>query len=119
MNWWMLAGGLSALLCTAGHAFAGVGIFYRPDQGGHRQSLASRRIYRNVASHHDQFRGCRRSRSLSSASMGEEEKQHGWRHNSPVTPSSTWLYRCVLAEFQWMPFGITAILAAIGAQMAH
>ena len=56
MNWWMLAGGLSALLCTAGHAFAGVGMFYRPDQGGHRQSLASRRIYRNVASHHDQFR---------------------------------------------------------------
>jgi len=25
----------------------------------------------------------------------------------------------VLRLFQWMPFGITAILAAIGAQMAH
>src|SRR6516225_2536431 len=26
----MLAGGLSALVCTAGHALAGVGMFYRP-----------------------------------------------------------------------------------------
>ena len=30
MNWWMLAGGLSALVCTVGHALAGVGMFYRP-----------------------------------------------------------------------------------------
>lgn len=30
MNWWMLASGLSALLCTAGHAAAGVRTFYRP-----------------------------------------------------------------------------------------
>jgi hypothetical protein len=26
----MLAGGLSALVCTAGHAAVGVGMFYRP-----------------------------------------------------------------------------------------
>src|SRR5262249_56555311 len=26
----MLAGGLSALVCTVGHALAGVGMFYRP-----------------------------------------------------------------------------------------
>jgi hypothetical protein len=28
MNWWMLAGGLMALICTAGHAFAGWSMFY-------------------------------------------------------------------------------------------
>jgi len=30
MNWWMLAGGLMALICTAGHAVAGWSMFYRP-----------------------------------------------------------------------------------------
>jgi hypothetical protein len=30
VNWWRLAGGLSALICTAGHAAVGVGMFYRP-----------------------------------------------------------------------------------------
>jgi hypothetical protein len=30
MNWWMLAAGLSALICAAGHAIAGVSMFYRP-----------------------------------------------------------------------------------------
>jgi hypothetical protein len=30
MNWWMLAGGLTALICAVGHAFVGSGMFYRP-----------------------------------------------------------------------------------------
>lgn len=30
MNWWMLAGGLMALICAAGHAIAGWTTFYRP-----------------------------------------------------------------------------------------
>jgi hypothetical protein len=30
MNWWMLAGGVMALICAAGHAVAGRGMFYRP-----------------------------------------------------------------------------------------
>ena len=30
MNWWMLAGSAMALLCAAGHALAGRGVFYRP-----------------------------------------------------------------------------------------
>jgi len=30
MNWWMFAGGLMALICTAGHAIAGSELFYRP-----------------------------------------------------------------------------------------
>ena len=30
MNWWMLAGSAMALLCAAGHALAGRGMFYRP-----------------------------------------------------------------------------------------
>ena len=30
MNWWMLAGGLVALICAAGHAVAGWSMFYRP-----------------------------------------------------------------------------------------
>jgi hypothetical protein len=30
MNWWMLAAGLSALICTVGHAIVGVNMFYRP-----------------------------------------------------------------------------------------
>ena len=30
MNWWLLAGSAMALLCAAGHALAGRGLFYRP-----------------------------------------------------------------------------------------
>jgi hypothetical protein len=30
MNWWMMAGGLMALLCASGHAIAGRSMFYRP-----------------------------------------------------------------------------------------
>jgi len=30
VNWWMLAGGLMALSCAAGHAVAGLNMFYRP-----------------------------------------------------------------------------------------
>jgi hypothetical protein len=30
MNWWMMAGGLMALVCALGHAVAGQGMFYRP-----------------------------------------------------------------------------------------
>jgi hypothetical protein len=30
VNWWMLAGGLLALICAAGHAVAGLNMFYRP-----------------------------------------------------------------------------------------
>jgi hypothetical protein len=30
MNWWMMAGGLMALLCALGHAVAGRSMFYRP-----------------------------------------------------------------------------------------
>ena len=30
MNWWMLAGGATALLFAEGHALAGRGMFYRP-----------------------------------------------------------------------------------------
>lgn len=30
MNWWMLAGGLTALICAVGHALVGSGMFYRP-----------------------------------------------------------------------------------------
>jgi len=30
MNWWMLAGGLMALICAVGHAIVGWSMFYRP-----------------------------------------------------------------------------------------
>jgi hypothetical protein len=30
VNWWLLAGSAMALLCAAGHALAGRGLFYRP-----------------------------------------------------------------------------------------
>jgi hypothetical protein len=30
VNWWMFAGGLMAMSCAAGHAIAGLNMFYRP-----------------------------------------------------------------------------------------
>ena len=39
MNWWMLAGGAMALICAAGHAVAGWGMFYRPIKADLRSEL--------------------------------------------------------------------------------
>jgi hypothetical protein len=41
MNTWILAAGVSALICTAGHAFAGAKLFYRPIKAALADSLQS------------------------------------------------------------------------------
>ena len=42
MNWWGLASGLLAALCTAGHAFAGHRMFLRPIQSHLTDAVQSR-----------------------------------------------------------------------------
>jgi hypothetical protein len=39
MSWWMLAGGTMALICAAGHAIAGYGMFYLPIKADLRSEL--------------------------------------------------------------------------------
>jgi hypothetical protein len=39
MNWWMVAAGAMALVCAAGHAVAGRGMFYRPIKADLRSEL--------------------------------------------------------------------------------
>jgi len=115
MNWWTLAGGLSALLCTAGHAFAGVGMFYRPIKAGIANPLQA-----------GVFTGMWLS-AIALAVLGVygRGREVAWLVAAQFAGYAV-IYLAislrlggVLRLFQWMPFGITAILAAIGAQMAH
>src|SRR5215475_13140015 len=39
MNWWMVAGGMMALICAAGHAIVGRSMFYQPIKSGLRSEL--------------------------------------------------------------------------------
>ena len=39
MNWWMVAGGMMALICAAGHAIVGRSTFYQPIKSDLRSEL--------------------------------------------------------------------------------
>ena len=98
MNWWTLASGLSALVCTAGHAAGGVGMFYRPIKAAiadHLQAGVFTGMWHLITINFALsasalivlgIYGPARAVTLLVAA------------NSPVTPPSTWPYRCALAE---------------------
>ena len=39
MNWWLVTAGVTALICAAGHAFAGRNMFYLPMKAAIKDSL--------------------------------------------------------------------------------
>ena len=123
MNWWMLAGGLSALVCTVGHALAGVGIFYRPIKTAIADPLQA-----------GVFTGMRHLITINFAlsaiglivfGVYGPAREVAWlvaaqfAGYAAVYLAISLRLGGVLRLFQWMPFGLTAILAAIGARMAH
>ncbi len=118
MNWWMLAAGAMALICAAGHAIAGWGMFYRPINADLRSEL-----------HAGVFAGMWHIITINFTLSALALVALGTRHGNAVA----WLvaaqfagYAAVyvvislrlggaLKLFQWMPFGATAILSALGA----
>jgi len=119
MNWWMLAGGAMALICAAGHAIAGWGMFYRPIQSHLRSEL-----------HAGVFGGMWHIITINftlSAIVPIALSIRG--HSNAVAffvaaqfAGYAAVYLVIslrlggaLKLFQWMPFGATAILSALGA----
>ncbi|SEF06043.1 hypothetical protein SAMN05519104_8143 [Rhizobiales bacterium GAS188] len=76
MNWWLLAGGLMALICTAGHAIAGRKMFYRPIRSAITNELHAgvlTGMWNLITIHFT----CRRSRFSSSARRGGRTRSPG------------------------------------------
>ena len=122
MNWWMLAGGLSALVCTAGHALAGVGMFYRPIKTSVADPLQAGAF--TGMWHLITINFALSAIALIVCGVYRPAREIGWLVAAHAGYSAVYLAILlrlggVLRLFQWMPFGLTAILAAIGAEMAH
>ena len=119
MNWWMLVAGLMALICAAGHAIAGWSMFYRPIKSDLRSEL-----------HASVFAGMWHIITINFALSAIALVALSTRGDGNAV---AWLvavqfagYAVVyvvislrlggaLKLFQWMPFGATAILSALGA----
>jgi len=123
VNWWMLAGGLSALVCTVGHALAGVGMFYRPIK-----TAIADPVQAGVFSgmwHLITINFAMSAIALIVFGVYGPAREVAWlvaaqfAGYAAVYLAISLRLGGVLRLFQWMPFGLTAILAAIGAQMAH
>lgn len=123
MNWWMLAGGLSALVCTVGHALAGVGMFYRPIKAAIVDPLQAS-VFTGMW-HLITINFALSAIALIVFGIYGPARKVAWLVAAQFAGYSA-VYLAIslrlgglLRLFQWMPFGLTAILAAIGAQMAH
>ena len=119
MNWWMLAAGMMALICAAGHAIAGRSMFCRPIKSDLRSEL-----------HAGVFAGMWHiitiNFTLSAiALVALSTRGHGdavaWLVAAQFAGYAA-VYLVIslrlseaLKLFQWMPFGATAILSALGA----
>ena len=116
MNWWMLAGGLMALICALGHAIIGWSMFYRPISSVITSDLHAGVFtgHRHVAPDHDQ------PHALGACSA----RACAYR----PADAAAWLIAAqfggyavayliislhlggALKLFQWLPFAATAIL---------
>lgn len=99
MNGWLIAGGAMAAFCAAGHAFAGAKMFYQPIKSAVTDQLlvgVLTGMWHLITVHF----------VLSATALfflGMRGQRRAWPfgslpRNSPVTPRSTLLSRCGLAE---------------------
>ncbi|SEF12053.1 hypothetical protein SAMN05444161_8679 [Rhizobiales bacterium GAS191] len=123
MNWWLLAGGLMALICTAGHAIAGRKMFYRPIRSAITNELHAgvlTGMWNLITIHF----------TLSAVALfvlGAQGRQNAvaWLIAAQFAGYAATYHVIslrlggVLKLFQWLPFTSTAILAAAGALTAH
>jgi hypothetical protein len=123
VNGWLLAGGLMALICAAGHAFAGRPMFYRPMRaalGDELQSGVLAGMWHLITIHF----------TLSAVALlvlgarGQHDAAVWLIAAQFAGYAATYLVISLrlggaLKLFQWIPFAATAILAAAGALAAH
>ena len=123
VNWWMLAGGLLALSCTAGHAVAGLNMFYRPIKSAITNELHAgifTGMWHLITIHFALS-------ALALLLLGAHAQQDAvaWLIAAQFAGYAA-LYLVIslrlggaLRLFQWIPFTCTAIVTAIGAAMAR
>ena len=119
MNWWLLAGGIMASVCTAGHAFAGAKMFYQPIKSVVTNELDAgvlTGMWHLITIHF-------MLSALALFVLGTYRQRDGavWLIAAQFAGyAATYLVISlrlggVLKLFQWLPFAATAILAAAGA----
>jgi len=119
MNWWMLAGGAMALICAAGHAVAGRGMFYRPIKADLRSELHAGVFSGmwDIITIHFTLSAI----ALVALSIRDLGHAVAWLVAAQFAGyAAVYLVISVrlsgaLKLFQWLPFGATAILSALGA----
>ena len=123
MNWWLLAGGLMALVCAAGHAIAGAEMFYRPIK-----SAVTNELHAGVLTgmwHLITIHFTLSALALFVLAAHGQQSAAVWLIAAQFAGYAvTYLVISlrlggVLKLFQWLPFAATAILAAAGAQAAR
>jgi hypothetical protein len=123
VNWWLLAGGLMALICAAGHAVAGAQMFYRPIKSG-----ITNEIHAGVLTgmwHLITIHFTLSALALFVLGVRGQHDAAAWLVAAQFAGyAATYLAISlrlggVLKLFQWIPFISTAILAAAGALAAH
>src|SRR5215471_9865212 len=122
MNWWLLAGGAMALICAAGHAIAGWGMFYRPIMSDLRSKLQAG-VFTGIW-HIITINFTLSGIALLTLSTGSAGSAVAWLIAAQFAGYAA-VYLVIslrlggaLKLFQWIPFGSTAILTAAGAVIA-
>jgi hypothetical protein len=123
MNGWLLAGGLMASVCTAGHAFAGAEMFYRPIK-----SAVTNKLHAGVLTgmwHLITIHFTLSALALFVLAAHGQQNAAVWLIAAQFAGyAATYLVISlrlggVLKLIQWLPFAATAILAAAGALAAR
>jgi|SRR5262252_1833990 len=119
MNWWMLSAGAMALICAAGHAIAGRDMFYRPIAAALNNALLAAvftGIWHIITIHFTL--GAIALLALGTQGLGAAV---AWLVAAQFAAYAL-LYIVLslrlggaLRLFQWVAFGATAILSALGA----
>jgi hypothetical protein len=123
MNWWMLAGGVMALVCTLGHAVAGADMYFRPM----RAALDNDRLAGVVTGmwHLITINFSLSAFALIFGVIHEGQPAIAW-----FVGAQFGLYAAVyfvlslrlggvFTLFQWIPFAATAVLTAAAAIGSH
>jgi hypothetical protein len=119
MNWWMLAGGAMALICAAGHAIAGWSMLYRPIKSDLRSELHAgvfTGMWHIITIHFTLS-----AIALVGLSIRGLGNAVAWLVAAQFAGYAA-VYVVIslrlsgaLKLFQWIPFGATAVLSALGA----
>ena len=119
MNWWMLAGGVMALICAAGHAVAGHRLFYRPIKADLLSELLAgvfTGTWHIITIHFTLS-------AIALVALGIRGLGHAvawlvaaqFAGYAAVCVVMSLRLGGALKLFQWLPFSATAILSALGA----